>query len=321
MRTLIGLLLSLCAVLPAQAQTESNYPSKLVKIIIPFPAGSGMDATGRFIAQKIAQQTGQSIVVENMGGANGVLAAQAASRAAPDGYTVFLTGATTQVINPHLIKKLPYDPIKDFTPVSKISEQPMALVVRASNEQIKTVDDLTAQAKKTPGKLTFAAGNAAGRMAAELYKEVANVDLLHIPYKGIPQGLTDVMSGQVDIMFPDLATAVPKVKNGSLRALAVTGTKRVASLPEVPTMAEAKIPGFDLQTWVAAYVPAKTPKPVIDRLNELIRVALSSEEAATFFGRTGNTPTPSTPAELEAFSKAEYEKWGRIARIAGIVKE
>lgn len=321
MRTVLGLLLSLCAALPLSASADATYPSKLIKFIIPFPPGSGLDTTARFLAQQMAKQTGQSVIVENTAGANGFLAAQAAARAAPDGYTVFLTAATTQALNPHLFKKLPYDPIKDFAPLSKISEQPMVLVVRGSNDRVKSVADLTAEAKQAPGRLTFASGNATSRIAGELYKQMKELDILHVPYRGVPQGLLDVLSGQVDLMFPDMATAVPKVKSGALRALAVTGQKRAVSLPDVPTMNEANLEGFDLQIWTAAYLPAKTPKPIIDRLNELIRTAITSKEAAEHFGRTGNVPAPSTPAELDAFGKAELEKWGRIVRAAGIERE
>ncbi len=300
---------------------QSIYPDKPLKFIVPFPAGSGIDATARFIGQKISQQIGQPVIVENTPGANGFIAAQAVARAAPDGYTIFVTAATTQVLNPLLFNKLPYDPARDFAPVSRISIQPMLLVVRASNTQIKTVQDLTAQAKKTPGKLAFASGNATSRIAGELFNQLTGTDMLHVPYKGIPQGLTDLLGGQVDVMFPDLATGVSQIKSGNLRALAVTGANRVASLPDVPTMAEVGLAGFDLFTWTAAYVPAKTPKAVIDRINELFNVALTSADAGKFFGSSGNTAMPSTPAELDAFTKSELEKWGRIVRGANIPRE
>jgi tripartite-type tricarboxylate transporter receptor subunit TctC len=320
-RLLAAVLLSLSALLPIEALAQATYPSKPVKFVVPFPAGSGIDATARFIGQMIAQQTGQTVIVENIPGANGFIAAQGVARAAPDGYTIFVAAATQQVLNPLLFNKLPYDPVKDFAPVSKISTQPMLLVVRASNTQIKTVQDLMALAKKAPGKLAFASGNATSRIAGELFNQLTGADMLHVPYKGIPQGMTDLFSGQVDVMFPDFATGISQVKSGALRALAVTGNTRSPSLPDVPTMKEAGLSGFDLFTWTAAYVPAKTPKPVIDRINELFHVALASKEAAKFFGGSGNTPLPSTPAELDAFTNSELEKWGRIVRAANIPRE
>jgi tripartite-type tricarboxylate transporter receptor subunit TctC len=321
MRFLAAGLLSLSALMPVKTMAQASYPSKPVKIVVPFPAGSGIDATARFIGQMMTQQTGQTVIVENIPGANGFIAAQNVARAAPDGYTLFVAAATQFVLNPLLFNKIPYDPVKDFTAVSKISTQPMLLVVRASNNEIKTVRDLIAQGKKAPGKLAFASGNATSRIAGELFNQLTGADMLHVPYKGIPQGLTDLYTGQVDVMFPDLATGITQVKAGALRALAVTGTSRVSSLPDVPTMAEAGLSGFDLFTWTAAYVPAKTPKPVIDRINELFHVALTSKEAARFFGPSGNSPLPSTPAELDAFTRSELDKWGRIVRTANIPRE
>jgi tripartite-type tricarboxylate transporter receptor subunit TctC len=321
MQKLVAVLFSFGVLLSGEGLAQSAYPSKLIRIVVPFPAGSGLDNSARFIAQKMAQQTGQSVIVENSAGANGFIAAQTVARAAPDGHTVFVTAATTHALNPHLFKKLPYDPIKDFAPVTRISAQPMLFVARGNDERIKSVADLTARAKQAPGKLAFASGNASSRLAGEFYKQIGGVDLLHVPYKGVPQGLTDLLAGHVDVMFPDMATAVPQIRSGALRALAVTGAKRVPTLPDVPTMIESGLPGFDLLIWTAAYVPAKTPRPVIDRLNELIRGALTSSEAAEFFGRTGNTPTPSTPDELDAFTRSELEKWGRAVRAAGIDAE
>jgi len=320
-RRFVTFLVSLSAILPLAAQAQSPYPSKPIKFIVPFPAGSGIDSTARFIGQKIAQQTGQTVVVENIPGANGFIAAQGVARAAPDGYTVFVTAATTQVLNPLLYNKLPYDPVKDFAPVTRISMQPMLLVVRATNIELKTVQDLTALAKKTPGKLAFASGNATSRIAGELFSQLTGAEMLHVPYKGIPQGLTDLLGSQVDVMYPDMATGLAQVRSGNLRALAVTGTARNPALPDVPTMSEAGLAGFDLFTWTAAYVPAKTPKVVIDRVNELFNEALTSKDAAAFFGKGGNTAAPSTPAELEAFAKSELEKWGKIVRAANIPRE
>ena len=320
-RAVFGVWLLSTLLAPLAAMAQSDYPSKVIKIIIPFPAGSGTDTSARFVGQLLTQQTGQTVIVDNKPGANGFIAAQAAAQAPPDGYTVFVTTMTTQAVNPFLFKKLPYDPIKDFQAVSLISKSPMLLVMRNTPDQPNSVAELTARAKSMPGKLTFSSGSTSARIAGETYKQVAGIDLLHVPYKGSPQALTDLLGGRIDLMFPDLTPSVPLVKDGRLRALAVTGTKRIATLPDVPTMAEAGLPGFDLVTWSAAYLPAKTPKPIVDRLSELIGKGLSTDEARVHYARTGSAPSPTSPAELEAFTKSEMAKWGRAVKAAGIEPE
>lgn len=316
----------ICSVLlaveaPLLATAQPAFPSKTIKFIIPFPPGSGTDTSARFVAHQLTLQTGQAVIVENRAGANGFLAAQAVAQAVPDGYTVFVTALTTQVVNPFLYKKLPYDPVKDFQPVSLISMSPMLLIVRNAPDQPNSVAELTARAQGRPGKLTFASGNMSSLIAAETYKQIAGINLLHIPYKGTPQAITDVLSGQVDLMFPDLTPAVPLVRDGRLRGLAVTGTRRISTLPDVPTMAEAGLSGFDLVTWSAAFLPAKTPKAVVDRLSELIRHGLESKEAREHYARTGSEATPTSPSELEAFARNEMVKWGRAVKAAGIEPE
>ena len=306
---------------PLAVMAQADYPARPIKIIIPFPAGSGTDSSARFVAQQIAQQTGQAVVVDNKPGANGFIAAQGAAQAAPDGYTVFITTMTTQSVNPFLFKKLPYDPVKDFEPVSLISQSPMLLVMRNTDDQPRTVAELTARARKPGARISYASGNTSSRVAAETYKQIAGVDFLHVPYKGTPQGISDLLGGQVDLMFPDLTPSVPLVKDGRLRALGVTGTRRIATLPEVPTLAEAGLAGFDLVTWSAAFVPAKTPKAVVDKLNALIAKGLTTKEAQAHYARTGSEATPSTPAELAAFTKSELVKWGRAVKAAGIEPE
>lgn len=320
-RLIIAGLASLAVLPTLSAHAQADYPTRSIRIIIPFPAGSGTDASARFVAQQITQQTGQAVVVDNKPGANGFIAAQAAAQAAPDGYTVFITTMTTQSVNPFLFKKLPYDPVKDFEPVSLISQSPMLLVVRNAPDQPRTVEELTARAKKPGAQISYASGNTSSRVAAETYKQIAGVDFLHVPYKGTPQGISDLLAGRVDLMFPDLTPSVPLVKDGRLRALGVTGTRRIGTLPEVPTLAEAGLAGFDLVTWSAAFVPARTPKAVVDRLNALIVKGLGTPEARAHYARTGSEATPGTPAELAAFTRSERVKWGRAVQAAGIEPE
>lgn len=230
------------SVFPTIASAQSNYPERAIRIIVPFPPGSGTDNSARYVGQKLSESLGQTVVIENKPGANGFIAAQAVAEAPADGYTLFITTMTTQSVNPHLFKKLPYDPVKDFAPVSVISASPLLLVVRNDDASPKSLAELTERAKQAPGKLTFASGNTSSRVSAEMYAAQMNLKLLHVPYKGTPQALVDVIGGQVDLMFPDLSPVVPLVKEGKLRPLAVTGRKRITSLPEVPTMAEAGAP-------------------------------------------------------------------------------
>lgn len=307
------------ALVPVAALAQAAYPTKPIKIIVPFPAGSGTDASARFVAQKLSDMLGQSVIVDNKPGANGFIAAQAVEQSAPDGHTLFVTTMTTQSVNPHIFKKLPYNP-SGFVPVSVITASPLVLVVRNDAASPKSLAELTERAKKTPGKLAYASGNTSSRVSAEMYAAQAGLQLLHVPYKGTPQGLTDLMGGQIDLMFPDVTPSVPHVKDGKLRALAVTGKKRLASLPDVPTMAEAGVP-VDLIVWSGALAPAGTPQAIVDKLSASINKVLSTQEARDFFGRFGGEPMPTTPAEMAKFLKEEVETWGRAVKAAGIQPE
>ncbi len=207
--------LTLIIAIASPALAQSTFPARPIRFILPFPAGSGTDISARIIAQQISAQTGQSVVVDNRAGGNGLIAAQAAANAAPDGYTVFVTTMTTQVVNLFLYKKLPYDPAKDFAPVTLFSKSPMLLIVRAGPDTPKTVAELADRIRRNPGKVSFASGNTSSRVAAEMFGSIIGAPLIHVPYKGTPQAITDVISGQVDFMFPDLSPAVPLVKRGT----------------------------------------------------------------------------------------------------------
>jgi tripartite-type tricarboxylate transporter receptor subunit TctC len=312
--------LAACAALiaaPAVVRAQAQFPTRPIRFILPFPPGSGTDTGARVVAKQLTEATGQPVVVDNRAGGNGVIAAQAAAQAPADGYTVFVTTMTTQAVNLALYRKLPYDPQKDFVPVVRFALSPMLLVVRAADDQPRTVAELAERMRKGPAPLNYASGNTSSQVAAGQFARMVGATATHVPYKGTPQGLTDLIAGQVDFFFPDLTPSVPLVRDGKLRALAVTGRDRIASLPELPTMREAGFP-VDLVTWSGAFVPAGTPRPIVERLNELLRKALASSEYGELMKRSGTTGGPTTPEEFAAFVKDEVEVWGTAVRAAGI---
>jgi tripartite-type tricarboxylate transporter receptor subunit TctC len=249
-----------------------------------------------------------------------MLAAQQAARAPNDGTTVLITTNTTHAANEHLYKKLSYDPVKDFVPVTGLGRGGQVLVVRADSPY-KSVADLIADAKKRPGKLSFGSGSSSSRVAGEMFKQLTHTDILHVPYKSNPNAITDLLGGQIDFMITDTATGVPQIKGGKLRGLGVSTTKRNALLPELPTLDEAGVKGYDMGYWFAAYVPAGTPAPVVQRLHELLVAATKSASAKQFFDSTGTDPWTTSSDELAKFQAAEAQKWGRVIKAAGIEPE
>lgn len=318
----IELLLPLAAATAATAQAAdaSQYPDKPVRVIVPFPAGSGTDSSARFVAERITAQTGKPVVVDNRPGANGFIAAKAVAGATGDGYTMLVTTNTTHAANASLFKKLPYDPIKDFAPASLIAKSGLVLVV-PPDSPVRTLADLTALAKARNGTLTFASGSSSTRIASELYKMLAGVQALHVPYKGVPLALTDLMGHQIDFMISDISPAMTLIQGGKLRAVAVTTAQRNPVLKDVPTMAESGLPGYEMVAWSAAFFPAGTPKPVVDRMSELMRNGLTGPAATDYFARTGGQPAPSTSEELAAFVRSETLKWAKVIKAAGIEPE
>ena len=311
------LALALASSFGVQAQT---YPNKPITLIVPFAAGSATDQLARALGQSITTDTRQTVVVDNKAGASGMLAAQAAARATPDGYTVLITTNTTHAANEHLYKKLPYDPVKDFAPVTGLGKGGQVLVVNASTPY-KSVGELLAAAKKNPGKLSFGSGSSSSRMAGEMLKQLAGVDILHVPYKSNPLAITDLLGGQIDLMITDTSTGVPQVKAGKLRALGYSTQKRSTQLPDVPTIDEAGVKGYDMGYWFAAYAPAGTPAPVVARLNELLTAATKSAAAKSFFDNAGSEAWTTSPDELARFQAAETQKWGKVIKAAGIEAE
>lgn len=296
------------------------YPAKAITFVVPFAAGSATDQLARAIGQSITTDTKQPVVIDNKAGASGMIAAQAVAKAPADGYIILITTNTTHAANEHLYKKLSYDPVKDFAPISGLGKGGQVMVVNAASPY-KSVADVVAAAKKTPGKLSFGSGSSSSRMAGEMLKQLAGVDILHVPYKSNPLAITDLLGGQIDMMITDTSTGVPQVKAGKLRALGYSTQKRSSQLPDVPTIDEAGVKGYDMGYWFAAYAPANTPPAVVARLNELMAAATKSAAAKSFYDVAGSEAWTTTPDELAKFQAAETVKWGKVIKAAGIEAE
>jgi tripartite-type tricarboxylate transporter receptor subunit TctC len=301
----------------AQAQA---FPSRPITFVVPFAAGSATDQLARALGQSLTNDTGQPVVVENKAGASGMIAAAAVAKAPADGYTVLITTNTTHAANEHLYKKLSYDPVKDFAPIAALGKGGQVMVVNPASG-FKTVADVIAEAKKSPGKLNFGSGSSSSRIAGELFQQMAGVQILHVPYKSNPNAITDLLGGQINMMFADMSTGVPQIQGDKLRALGVTASKRSPMLPNVPTIAEAGVAGYEMGYWFAAYSPAGTPPAAVQRLNELLVRATASAQAKGFFESSGSEAFTSTPDGLAKFQAAETRKWGEIIKAAGIQAE
>ena len=314
MAALGGLLWS---ALPAGAQ---NYPSRPIKFVVPFSAGSATDALARIVGAHVSKTLGQPVVVENMAGANGVIAAQNVARAQPDGYTVLITTNTTHGANQSLLKNVPYDAVNGFEPVAKLGTITLALIANPS-VPAKSVQELITHAKANPNKLTFGWGSSSARIAGEMLRSHAGITLTDVPYRSNPQAITDLLGGQISLVFADISTTLPQVKTGKAAGLAVSTAKRSPLAPDLPTMAEAGVPDFDLAAWFAAFVPAKTPKPAIDKLHEALVAAVSDKDTQEKLLAAGIEPESSTPEELKTFVQSEIKKWAEIVKAAGIQPE
>jgi tripartite-type tricarboxylate transporter receptor subunit TctC len=311
-----GVISALAWLVMAVAAIAAEYPEKMIQVIVPFGAGTGTDAVARQIFGEIAKRTGQTIVVDNKAGADGQLGAQAAALAKPDGYTVFVTTQTTQAYNAHAYRTLPYDPVKSFAPVTTITMSPLLLVVR-DDLPARTVTELIALAKAAPGTLTFGSGNGSSRGAGELFRTMSGVDLLNVPYKSQTQAIVDLMGGRIDISFTDL----PALQSGKVRALATTGLERIATLADIPTVAEAGLPGYELNAWAAVYMPAGTPAAIVERLNSLVHQAVKSDAYQEHIRQSGAKAFVGSPEELAAFQSSETARWAKIIRGAGLQQQ
>jgi tripartite-type tricarboxylate transporter receptor subunit TctC len=302
-------------VAPAAAQ---GFPSKPVKLVIPFPPGGSLDNVGRLLAQKLSEAWGQQVVIENKPGAGGNIGADAVAKSPPDGYTVVMGALSTHAVNPSLYKTMPYDAVRDFAPLSLVATTPNVLIVKAG-VPIASVKDLVAYAKANPGKTNFGSGSngSAGHLAGELFKLETGTDVMHIPYKGGAPALQALLAGDTQFMFDNLANAMAQVKGGTVRAIAVTTAQRSKLAPDLPTMAEAGLPGFDISTWFGLMAPAGTPPEVVARWNEGIVKALNSPDVREKMLAQGAEPAPMTPTEFAAFIARERDKYARIVKASG----
>lgn len=313
---MLALLFALCTNF---AQAE-EFPSRRITLIVPFPAGSATDGIARRLAADMAKIANVPVIVDNKPGADGNIAAMSVLRSDPDGYTVFVTTNSTQAANVNLFKTMPFDPKADFAPVSGLVKIPMILTVRA-DFPAKTVAEYISMAKKSAKPLTFGSSSQTGRGAGELFKEREGLSITNVPYRGSPQALTDLLGGHVDSLFTDPVAAAGLVQKGSLRVLAVTSAKRAPTMPDVPSLDESGLPGFELIAWVAAYVPAKTPKANVVKLNSMISSILNDPATATFLSATGATPFPTTPEQLASFAETDTKRWARIVDAAKMEKQ
>jgi tripartite-type tricarboxylate transporter receptor subunit TctC len=317
MRGLLRTLVAIGLALAATGASAQTYPSKPITIVVPFAAGSGTDSIARIVGQQLSVAFNQSVVIENKVGASGVLAATYVARAAPDGYTLLMATNSTHSANPHLFKSLSYDPVKDFAPVARAGSYVFMLVVNP-DIPAKTLPELVAHAKANPGKLTYASGNTTGIVAGETLKSKAGIDVLHIPYKSTPPALNDVLGGRVSMMFIDLAPGLEHVRAGTLRPLAVTTKERSALLPDLPSLHEAGIPGYDVTSWAGLFAPAGTSKEIVARLNDEVRKIIANPDVKARIAITGFDAFSGPPETLAAFVQSELANWGKLIKDAGI---
>ncbi len=309
---------ALAGVLPAPAHAQqadaAAWPAKPVRWVVPFPPGGAMDVIARTLGERAGRTLGQPFVIENRPGAGGNIGADAVAKSPADGCTIMIT-SIGMATNKALYAKLSYDPVKDFAPVSLLAIVPNVLVVNA-NSPDRTVADVIAHAKREPGKLTYAsAGNGTSiHLAGEVFASMARLNLLHVPYKGSGPAMTDMLGGQVDLMFDSITSAAPHIQSGKLRALGVTSARRSATLPGVPTIAEAGVPGYEVSPWFAVFAPAGTPAPIVQKLNAALLDAMKQPETRARFDAIGAEPIGSTPAQLATHLDKEMARWGTLIK-------
>lgn len=314
---MLGLLLAFALTLACGQATAQSYPTKTIKFVVGFPPGGGTDLIARIVGEKLAERLGQPIVVDNKPGADAIIATEYAAKSAPDGYTLLAASSGAMTFSPGMYDRLPYDTLRDFAPITQLATYPILIVANPSIAAT-SIKELIALAKAKPGGLFYAAGAPPFRLATELFKRQAGVDIVYVPYKGTAAAITAAVAGQVAIAAIDMAPALPQMKAGKLRSLAVTSPKRSAILPDVPTMAESGLANFDVVIWTALFAPAGTPRPIIDRLYSELAVILRSDSVKERFASLSYDPGGITPAEFGAIVKADIAKWTRVAKEANI---
>lgn len=309
---------ALVALAPLAGIGAEPFPGKQVRFVVPYPPGGPLDTVARLLGQKVSASIKHPVVIDNVPGAGGNIGAGVVARAAPDGYTILMGAVATHAINPTLYSTIPYNAEKDFIAVTQLASTPNVLVVNNAIEA-NSVAEFIKLAKSKPGKLNFGSGStgSAGHLAGELFKTMAGVDMAHIPYKGAAGAMQDLIGGRVDLMFDNLASSLSQVKGGRVRALAVTTSKRTKLAPELPTIAESGLPGFDISTWFGIFVPAGTPRPVVDRLHAEFTRALAAPDVREKMLALGAEPVGSTPEQFAAYVKAEAAKYAKLVRTSG----
>lgn len=311
--------LGLAATLLVAPVIAQSYPNKPLKMILPFPAGGPTDIVARAMGLGLTEALGHNVVIDNRPGGGGIIGATLAAKAPADGYTLLLGGITTFGVAPSVHKNLAFDPVKDFLPVTMATRQPILLMTHPSLPA-KSLHEFIALAKARPGEINYASSGpgGSGHMAGELFKLITGVSLVHIPYKGAPPALNELIAGQVQVMFGTILAAAPHVRSGRVRALAITGAQRTKALPDVMTFAQAGLPSYDASSWNGVLVPAGTPRAIVDRLNtEIVRI-LKSPSMLERLAQDGADPAPTTPEEFAAFMKAEISKWAKVVQAANI---
>ena len=318
MLTLVRVVAALTAVAFSAVIQAQTYPNRVIRIVVPYPPGGGADITARPIAQMLSERWGQPVVIENRGGASGMIGADIVAKAPPDGYTIMVSASAEVALNVALFPKMPYDPVRDFAPITLATVTPLALVVHPS-VPVKSVKEYIAFAEAKSGSLTFGSAGTASphHFAGEWLKMLTKIDIVHVPYKGMAPAIIDLLGGQIPSGFVTLLPALQHVKGGKLRALAVTTPQRALLLPDVPTLAET-LPGFDISQWNAVWAPAGTPKDVLDKLSTEIRRIVQSPDYKARMLEQGSEAIGNSPSELAAFQKAEIDKYRKIAQQANI---
>lgn len=311
----------LALALAAPFACAQSWPAKPVTLVVGTQAGAGLDTIARFLAQGLRERTGQAFVVENKPGAFGNIGAQAVARAAPDGYTAVMATHSTHCINPHMLKNPGIDPVRDFQPVTTFVAIGFVLIVDPQTLPVNSVAELSARLKANPGKFAYASGNAFGRVVAEWYRQIVGFDAIHVPYKGVPAAINDMLGGRVHFMFADATLAINNARSGKVRALAVTAPRRISAAPEIPTMIEAGVAGFVADGWLAVFFPANAPMDITRKFAELINAVMATDKARDFLRAAGAEPLPGSPESLAKSVLEENAKWSAIVKRAGIEPE